>query len=120
MNFSQNKKDLNAEHKKTARLEQCIREMESALAAGTIPKPLTFTHLLSSAKAKSVNIATLAANQDANLAKQFDSQLNLSTSPDDTSAKVISITMDDVGGWCGARQCRAKTLKLLPFKSFLW
>jgi hypothetical protein len=21
--------------------------------------------------------------------------------------------------WCGARQCRAKTLKLLPFKSFL-
>jgi hypothetical protein len=36
MNFSQNKKDLNAERKKTALLEQHIKEMELALAAGII------------------------------------------------------------------------------------
>ena len=36
MNFSQNKKDLNAERKKTALLEQRINEMESALAAGIV------------------------------------------------------------------------------------
>ncbi len=33
-NFSQQKKDLNAEWKKTAALEQGLREMESALSAG--------------------------------------------------------------------------------------
>jgi hypothetical protein len=60
MDFSQNKKDLNVERKKTALLEQRLREMESDLAARTIPKPLTLTHLLSLAKAKSVNITTPA------------------------------------------------------------
>ncbi len=35
MDFSQNKKDLNAERKKTALLEQHLREMESALAVRT-------------------------------------------------------------------------------------
>jgi hypothetical protein len=40
MDFSQNKKDLNAEWKKTAILEQRLREMESAMAAGMTPKPL--------------------------------------------------------------------------------
>jgi hypothetical protein len=62
MDFSQNKKDLNAEQKKTALLEQCIREMESILAAGIIPKPLSFEHPPfkhppSLTKAKSVNIS---------------------------------------------------------------
>jgi hypothetical protein len=71
LDFSQNKKDLNAECKKAALLEQRLREMESALAAGTIPKPLSFAHLLSSAKTKSINITTPATNQDANLAKKL-------------------------------------------------
>jgi hypothetical protein len=69
MDFSQKKKDLNAESKKTALLEQCLREMEFALAARTIPKPLTVTHPLSLAKAKSVNITTPAPNQDTKLTK---------------------------------------------------
>jgi hypothetical protein len=69
MDFSQNKKDLNAEYKKTALLELRLREMESALAARAIPKPLTFTHQLYTEKAKSVNITTPATNQDTNLAK---------------------------------------------------
>jgi hypothetical protein len=37
LNFSQQKKDLNAERKKTAALEQPLREMESALSAGILP-----------------------------------------------------------------------------------
>jgi hypothetical protein len=37
LNFSQQKKDLNAEQKKTAALEQRLREMESALSAGILP-----------------------------------------------------------------------------------
>ncbi len=42
MDFSQNKKDLNAEWKKTALLEQRLREMEYAMAAGVPPtKPPT-------------------------------------------------------------------------------
>ena len=56
MDFSQNKKDLNAEQKKTALLKQRLREIESILAAGVIPKPLFFKHPPSSTKAKSVNI----------------------------------------------------------------
>jgi hypothetical protein len=36
MDFSQNKKDLNAERKKTAILEQHLKEMELALAAGIV------------------------------------------------------------------------------------
>jgi hypothetical protein len=72
VDFSQNKKDLNAERKQPALVEQLLREMESALAARTIPKPLTFfTHLLSLAKAKSINITTPATNQDTNLAKKL-------------------------------------------------
>jgi hypothetical protein len=33
MNFKQQKTDLNAERKKNAQLEQCLRKMEAALAA---------------------------------------------------------------------------------------
>jgi hypothetical protein len=71
MDFSQNKKDLNAECKKTALLEQRLREMESALAARTIPKPLTLIHPLSLAKDKSIDITTPATNQDTNLTKKL-------------------------------------------------
>jgi hypothetical protein len=37
LHFSQQKKDLNEERKKTAALEQRLREMESALSSGTPP-----------------------------------------------------------------------------------
>ena len=57
MDFSQNKKDLNAEQKKTALLEQRLWEMESILAAGIIPKPLSFEHPPSLTKATSINIS---------------------------------------------------------------
>ena len=39
MDFGQQKRDLNAEQKKTAALEQCLKEMESALTARKIPTP---------------------------------------------------------------------------------
>jgi hypothetical protein len=39
MDFSQQKRELNAEQKKTAALEQHLKEMESALTAGKIPTP---------------------------------------------------------------------------------
>jgi hypothetical protein len=57
MDFSQNKKDLNVELKKTVLLEQHLWEMESILAAGIIPKPLSFENPPSSTKVKSVNIS---------------------------------------------------------------
>jgi hypothetical protein len=69
MDFSQNKKDLNVEHKQTVLLELRLREMDSALATRTKPKPLTLTHPLSLEKDKSVNITTPATKQDNNLAK---------------------------------------------------
>jgi hypothetical protein len=37
MDFSQQKRDLNVEQKKTAVLEQCLKDMESALTAGKFP-----------------------------------------------------------------------------------
>ena len=39
MDFSQQKRDLNAEQKKTAALEQRLKEMEFALTSGIIPTP---------------------------------------------------------------------------------
>ncbi len=39
MNFKQQKADLNIERKKNAQLEQQLREMEAALAAGYIREP---------------------------------------------------------------------------------
>jgi hypothetical protein len=41
MDFSQQKRDLNVEQKKTAALEQCFQEMESALTAGKISRRAT-------------------------------------------------------------------------------
>jgi hypothetical protein len=37
LHFSQQKKDFNEEQKKTAALEQCLREMESTLLSGICP-----------------------------------------------------------------------------------
>jgi hypothetical protein len=42
MDFSQQKRDLNAEQKKTAALEQRLKEMESALTAGKNPHTTTY------------------------------------------------------------------------------
>jgi hypothetical protein len=39
MDFSLKMKDLNAEQKKTAALEQRLKEMEFALTSGIIPTP---------------------------------------------------------------------------------
>jgi hypothetical protein len=118
MNFSQNKKDLNAERKKTALLEQRIKEMELALAAGIVRigskkntivskdsimvvndvPHKTFDHPLPpNAKQKSVNISTPPTHH--NLAQKSASQLNLPPTPGNKSAKKSSITKDEVGRW---------------------
>jgi hypothetical protein len=85
MDFSQNKKDLNSEWKKTALLEQRLREMESAMAAGMPPKALlpesTLKPLPSSAPTGSIIIFTPSEHQDANLVQKFDAQLNLPPHP---------------------------------------
>ncbi len=44
MDLSQQNRDLNAEQKKTAALEQCLKDMESPLTAGKIPTPLHTKH----------------------------------------------------------------------------
>jgi hypothetical protein len=102
MDFSQNKKDLNAEQKKTALLEQRLREMESAMAAGILPtKPPTLETSLELLpfSARTVNIST--TNQNANPAKISNYQANLPPIYSDKSAKAkeSSTTMDEVGRW---------------------
>ncbi len=91
MDFSQNKKDLNAEGKKTALLEKGLREIKSAMAAGMPPKALipesTLESLPSSAPPGSSIISTPSEHQDANLAQKFDAQLNLPPTPSDKPAK---------------------------------
>ena len=102
MDFSQNKKDLNPEQKKTALLEQRLREMEYAMAAGIPPtKPLTLktSLVLLSPPAKTVNIST--TNQNANPTKILNYQANLPPIYSDKPAKAkeSSTTMDEVGRW---------------------
>jgi hypothetical protein len=103
MDFSQNNKDLNAEQKKTAILEQRLREMESAMAARMTPKPLilesNIKSLPSSAPTGSARIYTPSVHQDANLVQKFDAQLNLPPTPSNKPAKESSATMDEVGRW---------------------
>ncbi len=99
MDFSQNKKDLNAEQK-TALLEQRLREMEYAMAAGippTKPPTLKTSFVLLSPPAKTVNIST--TNQNANPAQIFDYQSILPPISSDKPAKESSTTMDEVGRW---------------------
>jgi hypothetical protein len=106
MNFSQNKKNLNAERKMTALLEQRIKEMELALAAeivhigskkntvtsnksvivvNDVPHKTFDCPLPPNAKQKSVNISTPPMH--CNLAQKFASQLNLPPTPGNKSAK---------------------------------
>jgi hypothetical protein len=100
MDFSPNKKDLNAERKKTALLEQHLREMEYAMAAGippTKPPTLKTSLVLLSPHAKTVNIST--TNQNANPAQIFDYQSILPPISTNNPAKESSTTMDEVGRW---------------------
>jgi hypothetical protein len=71
MDFSQQKRDLNAEQKKTAALEQCLKEMESALTAGKIPTPPHTEHpALSQNKTVSISVPFTASH--TTLAQKFD------------------------------------------------
>ncbi len=97
LHFSQQKKDLNEEQKKTAALEQRIREMESALSTGIPPNvlqsaPLPLTN-------KSVRISDHIKQSDMTLSQKFDSSLNLPLTHGDTPAEASSNSMDDVGRW---------------------
>jgi hypothetical protein len=96
LHFSQQKKDLN-ERKKTAALEQRLREMESALSTGippflphSVPLPLT---------SKSVRISDHFTQSDITLSQIFDSLLNLPPTHGSTPAEASGNSMDDVGRW---------------------
>jgi hypothetical protein len=98
MNFIQQKRDLIAEQKKTAALEQCLKEMESALTAGKIPTPPHIEHpALSQNKTVIISVPSTASH--ATLAQEFDTQLNLPPTHEDTPAKMSSSPMADVGRW---------------------
>ncbi len=86
------------ERKKTAALEQCLKDMESALSAGIIPTPPhTKNPILP--QNEIVSISVLSTTRDATLAQKFDSQLNLPPTHEDTPAKTSSSPMADVGRW---------------------
>jgi hypothetical protein len=96
--FSQQKKDLNEERKKTAALEQRLREMESALSSGIPP---VFPHSANPLPppSKSVRISGHFTQSDTTLSQKFDSLLNLPPTHGDTPAESSSSPMDDVGRW---------------------
>jgi hypothetical protein len=76
MDFSQQKRDFNAEQKETAALEQGLKDMESALTAGKLPTPHhTKNPILSQNNIVSISISSTASH--TTLAQKFDSQLNL-------------------------------------------
>jgi hypothetical protein len=104
MDFSQLKRDLNAKQKKTAALEQSLKEMESALTAGKIPTPLHSKHpALSQNKTVCISVPSTASH--ATLAQKFDTQLNLTPTHEDTPAKMSSSPMVDVGRWNKIYSC---------------
>ncbi len=98
LNFTQQKKDLNAEQKKTAALEQCLREMESALSTGILPM-LPQPGGTMPPHSKSIRIFGHSTQTDITLAQKFDSLLNLPPTHNGTPAKAISSPMADVGRW---------------------
>jgi len=98
MDFSQQKRDLNAEQKKTAALEQRLKEMESALNAGKIPTPPHTEHPFLS-QTKTVSISDPSTASHATLAQKFDTQLKLPPTHEDTPAKMSSSPMADAGRW---------------------
>jgi hypothetical protein len=96
LDFSQQKKDLNAEKKRTASLEQCLREMESALSARGFSMPLQPNDMIP-LQSKSVSIFGLSTKTVITLSQKFDSQLNPPPTHNDTPAKASSGSMADVG-----------------------
>jgi hypothetical protein len=76
LHFSQQKKDLNEEQKKTAALEQRLREMESALLSGSSP---VFPHSANPLPptSKTVRISGHCTQSDKTLSQKSDSLLNL-------------------------------------------
>jgi hypothetical protein len=98
MDFSQKKRDLNVEQKKTAALEQCLKEMESALTAGKIRTPPHTKHPAFSQN-KTVSISIPSTASPTTLAQKFDTKLNLSPTHKDTPAKMSISPMADVGRW---------------------
>jgi hypothetical protein len=98
LNFSQQKKDLNAEQKETAALEQCLREMESALSAGILPT-LPQPGGTMPPHSKSIRFFGHSTQTDITLSQKFDSLSNLPPTHNDTPAKASSSTMADVGRW---------------------
>jgi hypothetical protein len=98
MDFSQQKRDLNAEQKKTAALEQRLKEMESSLTAGKISTPPHTKHpALSQTTIVSISVPPTASH--ATLAQKIDTQLNLPPTHEDTPTKMSSSPMADVGRW---------------------
>jgi hypothetical protein len=98
MDFSQQKRVLNAEQKKTAALEQRLKEMESALTAGKNLTPLHTEHPAHSQK-KTFIISVPSTAIHTTLTQKFDTQLNLPPTHEDTPAKMSSSPMADAGRW---------------------
>jgi hypothetical protein len=99
MNFRQQKTDLNAERKKNAHLEQHLRKMEAALAAGYIRDPPPSINNIAPIVAKTVSTAAPPSTQDASLAALPKVKIDLPPTPGDNPANKSSHTMDEVGRW---------------------
>jgi len=104
LNFSQQKKDLNAEQKKTAALEQHLREMESSPSIGILPM-LPQPGGTMPPHGKFICIFGHSTQTDITLSQKFDSLLNLPPTHNDTPAKVSSSPMADVGRWSSMFSC---------------
>jgi hypothetical protein len=102
LNFKQQKSDLNAKRKKNALLEQCLREMESALAIGgisLIPNKNKLITMDGETPTRSITITTPVDNQAHILAEKTVTQLILPPAPSNNSATAGSAIMSVVGRW---------------------
>ncbi len=99
MNFKQQKTDLNAERKKNAQLEQCLRKMEAALAAWYIRKPPPTIKPTYPNANKTVNMTAPPSIQETNLATPTIINTDLPPTLGNHSANESSHTMDEVGRW---------------------
>ena len=90
MNFKQQKADLNIERKKNAQLEQRLRKMEAALAAGYIREPPPGIKKIAPIVNKTVSMAAPPSIQV---------KIDLPPTPGDHSANESSHTTDEVGRW---------------------
>jgi hypothetical protein len=105
--FKQQKTNLKAEKKKNALLEQQLWEMEAALATGGISSTPKETRLIpsiskaitSATLTKTITITTPAISQAHILAEKTITQLILTPTPSDNSAKAGSRTTNEVGRW---------------------